>query len=220
MVSVRSSTWRWWNARGAKTSTPAVYELFGDKAGLVRGVFFEGFRLLRRYLDQLDDSADPRADLVAVFAIYRRFVRANPVLSHVMFSRPFADFDPGPAEHKAGSTVRELIVERVQRCVDAGVLAGDATDMAHVLVAMAQGLAAAEIAARLGSSRASVDRRWALGIRATLDGLRPRPASPPRPARRARRRGSASLLGLQHEPVKRPVRRRRLGVERPAGPRR
>ena len=34
-------------ARHAGTSTPAVYELFGDKAGLVREVFFEGFRLLR-----------------------------------------------------------------------------------------------------------------------------------------------------------------------------
>ena len=34
-------------AQHAGTSTPAVYELFGDKAGLVREVFFEGFRLLR-----------------------------------------------------------------------------------------------------------------------------------------------------------------------------
>ena len=35
-------------AEEAETSTPAVYELFGDKAGLVREMFFEGFRLLRR----------------------------------------------------------------------------------------------------------------------------------------------------------------------------
>jgi hypothetical protein len=28
------------------TSVPAVYELFGDKAGLVREIFFEGFRRL------------------------------------------------------------------------------------------------------------------------------------------------------------------------------
>jgi AcrR family transcriptional regulator len=34
-------------AEQARTSTPAVYELFGDKAGLVREVFGEGFRLLR-----------------------------------------------------------------------------------------------------------------------------------------------------------------------------
>jgi AcrR family transcriptional regulator len=38
-------------AEEAATSTPAVYELFGDKAGLVREVFFEGFRLLRLHLD-------------------------------------------------------------------------------------------------------------------------------------------------------------------------
>ena len=41
-------------AQEAETSTPAVYELFGDKAGLVREVFFEGFRLLRRRFDELD----------------------------------------------------------------------------------------------------------------------------------------------------------------------
>ena len=34
-------------AEDAATSVPAVYELFGDKAGLVREVFFEGFRQLR-----------------------------------------------------------------------------------------------------------------------------------------------------------------------------
>jgi AcrR family transcriptional regulator len=34
----------------AGTSVPAVYELFEDKAGLVRQMFFEGFRLLGREL--------------------------------------------------------------------------------------------------------------------------------------------------------------------------
>ena len=33
-------------AERAGTSVPAVYELFDDKAGLVRAMFFEGFRLL------------------------------------------------------------------------------------------------------------------------------------------------------------------------------
>ena len=30
-------------ARQARTSIPAVYELFGDKSGLVREMFFDGF---------------------------------------------------------------------------------------------------------------------------------------------------------------------------------
>jgi AcrR family transcriptional regulator len=170
-------------ARDAETSAPAVYELFGDKAGLVREIFFEGFRRLRRRFDALADTADPRADLVRVIGTFRAFVRENPVLADLMFSRPFAAFDPGPLEAKAGAAVRQYIVGHVQRCVDAGLLAGDATDVAHVLVSMAQGLAATERAGWLGRSKASVDRRWAVAVRAVLDGLAPARASGP-PARR------------------------------------
>ncbi len=155
----------------AQTSTPAVYELFGDKAGLVREMFFEGFRLLGRQLAGLAESADPRADLIGVIEVFRAFVCDNPVLAEVMFSRPFADFDPGPAELVAGSTVRNFIVGRVRRCTAAGILTGDDTDIAHVLVALAQGLAAQETAGWLGTSSASVHRRWDLAIRAMLNGL-------------------------------------------------
>jgi AcrR family transcriptional regulator len=158
-------------AQEAATSTPAVYELFGDKAGLVREVFFEGFRLLLRRFDRIGVSDDPRADLVRVVRVFRTFVRENPVLAEVMFSRPFADFDPGPAEITAGSAVRELIVARVRRTIDAGILRGDPTDVAHVLVALAQGLAAQEAAGWLGTSKASIDRRWDLAVDAVLDGL-------------------------------------------------
>ncbi len=160
-------------AQEAETSTPAVYELFGDKAGLVREMLFEGFRMLRRRFDALGETDDPRADLVGVTGSLRSFVRENAVLAEVMFSRPFADFDPGPAGLEAGSAVRELIVGRVRRCIDAGVLAGDATDVAHVLVSMTQGLAATEMAGWLGTTQASIDRRWHLAVRALLDGLAP-----------------------------------------------
>ena len=160
-------------AHAADTSTPAVYELFGDKAGLVREVFFEGFRLLRRYFDELDESDDPRADLATIIERFRMFVGENPMLAEVMFSRPFADFDPGPSELEAGSSVREYIVGHVQRGVDAGVLVGDATDIAHVLFCLAQGLAAAETTGRLGTSAESVGRRWTLAVDSVFRGLRP-----------------------------------------------
>jgi AcrR family transcriptional regulator len=160
-------------ASNAGTSTPAIYELFGDKAGLLREVFFEGFRMLRQHLDAVPATADPRADLVALLQRYRRFVRTHRALAEVMFSRPFTDYAPGPAERRASGSVRMLIVGGVRRCVEAGVLAGDETDIAHVLVALAQGMAAAENARRLGTSRESVDRRWALALDAVLDGLAP-----------------------------------------------
>ena len=172
-------------AQEAATSTPAVYELFGDKAGLVREIFIEGFRRLRRSFDPIVDTRDPRADLVRVVVALRTFVRENRELAEVMFSRPFADFDPGATGREAGNAVRTFVVGRVQRCIDAGVLAGDATDVAHVLVSLTQGLAGTESAGWLGTSRTSVERRWDLAIRAVLDGLVP--ASRPRVARAARR---------------------------------
>jgi AcrR family transcriptional regulator len=164
-------------AREADTSTPAVYELFGDKAGLVRELFFAGFRLLRARLDELGESEDPRADLLAMADRYRDFIRENPVLAEVMFSRPFSDFEPSEDERRAGASVRLFVIERVRRCIAAGELHGEETDIAHVLVALVQGLALAENARRLGRSRASVERRWALALGGLLDGLR----APPQP---------------------------------------
>jgi AcrR family transcriptional regulator len=160
-------------AERAQTSPPAVYELFGDKAGLVREVFFEGFRILGDRFGRLPESDDPRADLLRTVTAIRTFVRANPVLAQVMFSRPFADFDPGPAELEAGTATREFIVHRVQRCIDGGIIAGDQVDIAHGLLALAQGLAAHEAAGWLGSTRASVNRRWDLAVHALLAGLSP-----------------------------------------------
>src|SRR5215469_2344425 len=166
-------------AEQAQTSPPAVYELFGDKAGLVREVFFEGFRLLGDRFARLRESDDPRADLLRSVQVLRTFVRDNPVLAQVMFSRPFADFDPGPAEREAGAATREFIVHQVRRCVDAGIIIGDQVDIAHGLLALAQGLAMQEAAGWLGSTRASVNRRWDLAVHALLAGLGPAgPADP------------------------------------------
>jgi AcrR family transcriptional regulator len=167
-------------AGAAKTSTPAVYELFGDKAGLVREVFFEGFRLLRRQLAATEQTDDPVGDLWALAVAYRAFINERPQLARVMLSRPFSDFDPGPPELEAGASVRILIVSRVQRCIDSGEIEGDPTDVAHGLVALIQGLAEAEISRRLGTSQDSIDRRWRLAIDAILAGLRPGALTSPR----------------------------------------
>src|SRR3954452_16424904 len=50
-------------ARRADASVPAIYEVFTDKAGLVREVFFEGFRMLGDALAQLPRTDDPVEDL-------------------------------------------------------------------------------------------------------------------------------------------------------------
>jgi AcrR family transcriptional regulator len=151
---------------------PAVYELFDDKAGLVRAMFFEGFRLLGSELAKVPHTDDPLSDLERLVPVFRLFCRAYPRLAQVMFSRPFADFEPGPDELAAGSAVREEFIGRIQCCIDAGLLTGDPTDMAHVLLALAQGLAVQEAGRWLGPSAPLIERRWNLGVTSLLTGLR------------------------------------------------
>ncbi len=158
-------------AARAETSAPALYELFGDKSGVIRELYFEGFRRLGTRLAALPETADPVADVWELAAAYRRFVRTNRELAEVMFSRPFMDFSPGPDELADTGSVRVLVVGRVRRCIEEGRLRGDETDVAHVLVALIQGMAFAEAAGRLGTSTESVERRWRLAIGAVLNGF-------------------------------------------------
>jgi AcrR family transcriptional regulator len=159
-------------ARRAEASVPAIYEVFGDKAGLIREIFFAGFRMLGDSLDTTP-PADPLDALRELAESFRRFVLANPVLSQVMFSRPFADFEPTQDDQKAGVKVRKIFVNRIRAAIDAGKLDGDPIDIAQIYFAFVQGLAAAESAQRMGASTQSVDRRWQLGLDALLTGLAP-----------------------------------------------
>jgi AcrR family transcriptional regulator len=60
-------------AEQAGTSVPAVYELFGDKSGLLRAVFFEAFRMLSRQLLAVPETDDAVADVQRLIPVFRRF---------------------------------------------------------------------------------------------------------------------------------------------------
>jgi AcrR family transcriptional regulator len=158
-------------AARAETSAPALYELFGDKAGIVRALYFEGFRKLAQELSTVAETPDPVADLWNLAAAYRRFIRTNRELAEVMLARPFTGFSPGPDEVAATSSAGMLVAGRVRRCIDAGRLRGDEADVSQVLLALIQGLAFAEAAGRLGTSTEAVERRWRLAIGTMLNGF-------------------------------------------------
>lgn len=157
-------------AQAAGTSPAAVYELFGDKAGVVRAMFFDGFRQLGAALEDVPKADDAHDELLAIAQAYRAFLLRHPALSALMFSRPFVAFDPAPEEVAAGAAVRERVTATIRRAIDDGRLQGDPVDIAHAFVALVQGLAAAESARRLGRD---VERRWDVAVRALLTGFAP-----------------------------------------------
>ena len=155
----------------AATSATSIYELFGDKAGLIRAMCFEGFRRLAAVLDELPAPTGTRQDLVDAVDTYRRFAAANPRLFEVMYTKPFDEYSPSAEERSLGDVTRDFLVNRVEGCVANAVLRGDPTDIAHALLAVVIGLSTQETAGWLGRTRAARDRRWSSATTALLDGF-------------------------------------------------
>lgn len=158
-------------ATAAGTSTAALYELFGDKTGLIRAIFFEGFGRLRDRLAAVSTDGDPRGVVVGLIEASRDFAVANPMLFEVMFARPFAEFEPSREDRLVASDIYDLVLAQITRWVDGVGITRDPLDVAHALLATNRGLIAEELAGVLGRSADSVDRRRSLALTAVLDGL-------------------------------------------------
>ncbi|MGI9579155.1 MAG: TetR/AcrR family transcriptional regulator [Microthrixaceae bacterium] len=159
-------------AERAGASAPAIYELFTNKSGLVRELFFEGFARLGSLLEDLPPASGTVDDVMAFADAFRTFSIANPELFRVMYSRPFSDFAPTREEAEIGATTRHALVRRVEVAVDEGVLVGDPIDMSHAFLALAIGLATQEVDGWLGSDAESRNRRWEMSLRTMLAGCR------------------------------------------------
>lgn len=159
-------------AQRAGTSTAALYELLGGKQGLVREMFFEGFRRLASAYEAVPPSDDdPIGDLHRLMCVYRTFARDHAPLVEVMFGQPFHDFAPTGRDLARVQGCYVAVMRAVTRAIDAGLIAGDPTDVAIVLMGTVQGLVAAEASGRLGTSVQDRDRRFEFGFAAMVAGL-------------------------------------------------
>ncbi|MQM25998.1 TetR/AcrR family transcriptional regulator [Glycomyces albidus] len=158
-------------AQETGTSTTAVYSLFGDKAGLVREMFLEGFERLAAAFDAVPRTADPVADLLALGDAYRANARDNPHLYELMFGRPVPEFRP---DAEAGRRIRptfDALVAACARCVDEGAFAPlPPHDIAVQLNALAHGLAGLELRGALGGGD-DADAHWKRAFATLLKGL-------------------------------------------------
>ena len=155
----------------AGTSTAALYEFFGDKAGLVRAVYFEGFAALRSVLEAVRPDEDARRYLIELLAAARRFAVTRPMLFDVMYSRPFAEFSPDEHDAEAGAAISRLIVRVVRRWLQAAGSSHDAREAAHIIVAAHRGFVMSELAGVAGSSPRTVESRYHRGVDVVLAGI-------------------------------------------------
>jgi AcrR family transcriptional regulator len=109
-------------ATEAGMSTMNVYSRFGGKDGVVEQLFLQGFALLARAMQQVPTTDDPMRDLSICGDAYRTFALDHATLYAVMFERVVADYVPTPEAQAAALGTLDLLAERLQRTMDAGVL--------------------------------------------------------------------------------------------------
>jgi AcrR family transcriptional regulator len=135
-------------ADAAGTTTRAVYSLFGSKEGLlVDALAQDAFAFLFTEIDNLEETDDPVADLIAVgLPVFRRLVLEHPALYRVAFQRVVPGLDGGPELVAARQKTWVQLLAKIERLRPAGLL-GDkpTTDAALEFIAISEGLANAEL---------------------------------------------------------------------------
>jgi AcrR family transcriptional regulator len=159
-------------------TTSAIYTLFGSKSELVRAMYRTGFASLRDHLDDVPDSDDPWADILALGLAYRASAVAGPHLYEVMFGRPIPEFTPANDDVALASGTLDRLRRSVARAAElTGLPAGTDVETATIaLWARVHGLAALELAGATGDGG---ERLWRTALTADQLGWRRDPVSGP-----------------------------------------
>lgn len=102
-------------AAEAKTSTTAVYSLFGNKAGLLSSLYEEAARLFVVRLGAVHPTDDPAYDVIRLGIAYRDYALANPHLYAILFSDSLARFEPAEEGQREMLEMHQPLVDAVRR---------------------------------------------------------------------------------------------------------
>lgn len=158
-------------------STTAVYNLFGDKAGLVREMFLTGFERLAEAFAAVGRTPDPLADLLALGHAYRVNARTNPHLYELMFGNPIPGFQPDAGVLRRIADTFDALVTAVARCIEEGAISpANPSDVAVQLNAAVHGLTSLELRGALGDEREAT-AHWQRLLASLVRGLSSHPDS-------------------------------------------
>lgn len=155
-------------ARGAGTSTQAVYSLFGSKEALLGALGARAMELLHAGVDAIPVTDDPRHDLVEAALMFRRFALGHPALFEVAFHR--ADPAIRPRFRPTAADALAALIRRFEPLAAAGLLGRQSVPEAVLAFqGLCEGLAIAEL--RGIPSGLDPERLWRDAFWALLTGL-------------------------------------------------
>src|SRR5947208_8180084 len=124
-------------AAEARTTTRAVYSLFGSRDGLIVALGAHAYDLLRTAIEQLPETADPQADLVEAGLVFRRFALEHPALFSIGIQRTLPSSDLWPQFRAAAGDALAVLSGRLAHLQESDLLGHrtvrDATWQFHAL---------------------------------------------------------------------------------------
>jgi AcrR family transcriptional regulator len=132
-------------AAAAGCSTMGLYSRFGGKDGVVDELFVEGFERLIDAMSANATTDHPLDDLRRCAQCYRDTALANATHYMVMFGGAVPGFEPSDSSLQLAHEAFAGLVAGVQRCVDAGLMAGPAPELAEILWGSIHGLVMLEL---------------------------------------------------------------------------
>jgi AcrR family transcriptional regulator len=166
-------------ARGAGTTTRAIYSLFGSKDGLIGALGVRAFNLLQREIEALPASDQPSDDLIEVALIYRRFALEHPALFSIAFH--LANPTIWPRFRASATDALAVLDKRFEPLADADLLGGRSVSEASTQFrALGEGVAWTEL--RGNPLPPDPERFWRNAFHALITGFAaPTPRRPRRP---------------------------------------
>lgn len=108
-------------ANESKTSTTVVYNLFGNKQGVVEALFMEGFLLFSSEVKKLDPSMDRFRFLLAMCDLLWDFSREHRHYYRILHGNIFPGFSPAQMKEKMPSPrPLDMVRQAVQDLIEAG----------------------------------------------------------------------------------------------------
>jgi AcrR family transcriptional regulator len=163
------------------TTTRAVYSLFGDKEGLLRGLFKEITDSMRRHHFAVPVRSDPVAEIAELALAYRAAAREQAALYPLYLGAGPQNLRPRPEDIAQALSSQERVLDAVRRAVDSGRFPGR-TPQAIVaqLWSLVHGLASIELCGYLGDEQQAA-ANWRGAVAAALAGYQqpPRNVGPP-----------------------------------------
>jgi len=128
-------------ARRVGVSAAAVYRHFEDKEALLFAACTQGFEVFSSYLVRALREPTPRERLLGAGELYRQFALENPLdyrfifMSQAEAVNAMPDDDGGHCvEGLPQDTTFRFLVDRVNECMQAGVLAPDEPERVAVVI--------------------------------------------------------------------------------------